>query len=374
MPKPIKYHGGSYKRTPAGTFRGCVYNAYREHKKVFATEAAVRAWIDAITHEIQDNATPLTAFEMDDARNARNLLPEGISLTAAADFYRRNNETLATGLLLDEAITQFLAEKERGGLRQKTVQGLRAHLNRLSRGHSGSVLRDLSGPVLIQWLDTIGVAGVTRNNYRRSLGNFFRWCVRVNYLAKDPTLAITTAKTDQQLPTLLTVQQTRALLRTTRVLDSPLLPYQTLACFAGIRPTELARLHQDDIDIKNGYIHVTSAASKTRQQRYVAILPVLRKWLDAYPITGPIAPPNLRKRLTKVRRGAGLLPWPADVMRHSFATYHLAHFQEPGKTALELGHSRSLDMLYNNYRSLATPAQAEDYFASTPDQLAELSE
>ena len=53
-------------------------------------------------------------------------------------------------------------------------------------------------------------------------------------------------------------------------------------------------------------------------------------------------------------------------MRHSFATYHLALFQSADQTALQLGHSRSTEMLFQNYRNLATESQGHAYFALTP--------
>jgi integrase len=52
-------------------------------------------------------------------------------------------------------------------------------------------------------------------------------------------------------------------------------------------------------------------------------------------------------------------------MRHSFATYHLAYFQDAGKTAHELGHHNP-DMLFAHYRNLATEAQGREWFSIFP--------
>lgn len=52
-------------------------------------------------------------------------------------------------------------------------------------------------------------------------------------------------------------------------------------------------------------------------------------------------------------------------MRHSFASYHLAKFHDAPRTALELGQTGGLDILFRHYRSLVTEAQAEQYFATT---------
>jgi len=40
--------------------------------------------------------------------------------------------------------------------------------------------------------------------------------------------------------------------------------------------------------------------------------------------------------------------WPQNALRHSFASYHLAHFQDAPKTAFQLGHT-SPQMVFSNY-------------------------
>jgi hypothetical protein len=56
--------------------------------------------------------------------------------------------------------------------------------------------------------------------------------------------------------------------------------------------------------------------------------------------------------------------WPQNVTRHSFVSYHLAQFQNAGKTALEAGHSEQ--MLFNHYRELVTSDEAAAFWAITP--------
>jgi integrase len=59
------------------------------------------------------------------------------------------------------------------------------------------------------------------------------------------------------------------------------------------------------------------------------------------------------------------LRWRANALRHSFASYHLAHFQSPEKLALEMGHSSSR-MIFEHYREVVTPAAAQHYWAILP--------
>jgi hypothetical protein len=60
--------------------------------------------------------------------------------------------------------------------------------------------------------------------------------------------------------------------------------------------------------------------------------------------------------------------WPHNAMRHTFASMHLAHYQDPGKTAFELGHRGDPSLLYRHYRGLATKADAERFWTIRPKQ------
>ena len=90
-------------------------------------------------------------------------------------------------------------------------------------------------------------------------------------------------------------------------------------------------------------------------------------FMPGYPPAGPgtIGPKGMRKRFIRLRDLAGIQTWPRNAMRHSFATYHLAHFQDIAKTAFELGH-RSPDMQYLHYRNLVTHDAGQKWFAITP--------
>jgi integrase len=52
-------------------------------------------------------------------------------------------------------------------------------------------------------------------------------------------------------------------------------------------------------------------------------------------------------------------------LRHSFASYHLAHFQDAAKLALELGHTKQ-ELLFQHYQELVTPEVAAKYWDIRP--------
>jgi len=57
-------------------------------------------------------------------------------------------------------------------------------------------------------------------------------------------------------------------------------------------------------------------------------------------------------------------PWPRNVTRHSFCSYHLAEWQNAGKTALEAGHTEA--MLFAHYREIVTKEAATAFWALRP--------
>ena len=59
------------------------------------------------------------------------------------------------------------------------------------------------------------------------------------------------------------------------------------------------------------------------------------------------------------------IKWPANVLRHSFASYHLAHFKNAAQTAAELGHAGAA-MLYQHYRELVKPDDAARWWQIMP--------
>jgi hypothetical protein len=57
--------------------------------------------------------------------------------------------------------------------------------------------------------------------------------------------------------------------------------------------------------------------------------------------------------------------WKHNAMRHSFISYRVAVFQDVAKVSLEAGNSPR--MVFSNYRELVRPADAEKWFAVTPE-------
>ena len=138
-----------------------------------------------------------------------------------------------------------------------------------------------------------------------------------------------------------------------------MIPYLAIGLFAGVRPLEIQRLQKQDIS--DLYIEITAAKAKTRKRRLVSLPDNLKEWLA---LGGDLPPANKPKRLCRILQKADL-KWKPDIMRHSFASYHLAYLQSADKTALEMGH-RDTQMLFRHYRELVKYEDSKQYWDIRP--------
>jgi hypothetical protein len=74
----------------------------------------------------------------------------------------------------------------------------------------------------------------------------------------------------------------------------------------------------------------------------------------------------MRTRTKVTRERANLNEWPGNTpLRHSFASYHAAEFQNAGTLAAEMDY-RDPDVTYRHYRELVRPASAHKYWNIFP--------
>lgn len=74
---------------------------------------------------------------------------------------------------------------------------------------------------------------------------------------------------------------------------------------------------------------------------------------------------TFRKLLEADRTAAGLRKWPSNALRHGFASYNLAKFNDQARLALELRHTDQ-ELIFRYYRELVKPEQAAKYWNIRP--------
>lgn len=82
-------------------------------------------------------------------------------------------------------------------------------------------------------------------------------------------------------------------------------------------------------------------------------------------VTGPVVPAAYRERHERLQVLAKLTPWPRNVLRHSFGSYHLAFHKNEALTAAEMGNSPAV--IFQHYRALVTPEAAGKFWKLLPE-------
>ena len=130
--------------------------------------------------------------------------------------------------------------------------------------------------------------------------------------------------------------------------------------YAGIRPHEVERLTWESVDVQEECICVRPQHSKTGGARRVTILAPLASLLrnqlldtqrKGMPRAGKICPRNWRSHWAKLHKAAGFPRWQPDVLRHTYASHHLARFRSFSELQVEMGH-RSSELLRSRYVSM----------------------
>jgi integrase len=295
---------------------------------------------------------------------ARLLEPyEGTSLLDVVHEYIWRRELVTKSETVKNALDSFLAAKRGDNLRPRYLEDLRYRLGRFSETFGERKVAAIAPAEVDAWLRDLGQSPVSRNTHHLRLNTFFEYCRQRGWVHTNRIKDVSRAKVTPGTIGILSVEQTARLLETAGV-DT--LPYWAIGVFCGLRSAELERLEWSDVHFGEGLLEVPSLKSKTASRRFIPIRPALAAWLEPYRgRMGKLCPPGLYDRLVADRRRAGITDWPPNALRHSFGSYHLAHFRSAAEIALELGHSNA-SITFRHYRELVRPAEAERFWRIVP--------
>jgi integrase len=313
-----------------------------------------------------------------DALEAQRILePYAVTIPDAARFYANHVEAQKKSRPIKDAVSDYIGGARSDGRSARYLGDLSHRLGRFVESFSDRLIASFTTDEVEEWLRSLRkrqkgkpsnqraalVGSVSRNTYRRRLMSFFEFAVDRKWCSENPIRHVTKAKEKSEPVGILKSAEFAKLLEqaTTKTL-----PYWAIGGFAGLRTAELERLEWRDIHFDRGLIEVTASKAKSARRRFVNIEPALAQWLEPYRGEhGKVCPVNLRRLLLDDRERAGLSRWPSNALRHSFASYHLARFENAPKTALQLGHT-SAAIVFAHYRELVTPEAAAEYWAIVP--------
>lgn len=359
--KTITYACGRIRRRiDSGAWEAYIIGS--STRRSFRALDDAKAWLDA---QEGGNPVTLTAAQMADAARALALLPAGATLEAAASAYAARS--IATRAVdLEAEASEYLADCARR-LRPPTVAQYRRHLGMALRSpllgiHLGAHTKAAIRAYIAEQVSSYEGAAALR-----ALSAFYSHLLEREIITASPADGVRAPKTARKPPSVLTIEQAQALIEHARIFrGGDLLPYISIALFAGIRPAEVERLAPGNIG--DEYITVEALNSKTARARTVPIHPNLRAILDSAGVRGdksilPASIPRTRKLLTAFILG---LPfeWHQDILRHTYASYRYDESRDAAATAAELGHTSTV-MLFSHYRGLVPPGSGQKFFTIT---------
>ena len=337
-------------------------------RKFFRTQRAAAVWLRKTQARIKKEGEGAIhmpeALRVEAVKWAELLKPYGKTITDAGQHFLAHLAAIKRTCSVSQLIKEFVSMKTADGLRKKSVKDLSGRLTRFEIDFGERNVAELRTIEIDDWIRGLGLAPQSRKNYRTVLGNVFGFAVSREYAPTNPVALAASVRVAQgQIETFTPAEMRKLLEKAPR----RLIPWLAIGGFAGLRSAEIERLDWKQIDLTNRLIHVTAAGAKTGDRRVATITDNLAQWIAPFvQKAGPVVNENeVAKDRTKAVEAAELTAWKGNALRHSFGSYHLAHFQDAGKTAFQMGH-RSPTMLYRHYNGVATPQDAAQWWQIAP--------
>lgn len=387
-----------------GMIRGADGSA-RRVRRFFASKAEAEDFLAGERAKLQQHGESALALSHEDRvlfeRARDRLAAMNATIAQAVDFFAEHHKPVREDLTVGELARRCLADKEARGLKRRYLQTLGCSLRSFARGRGDRPAASITREEVQRWVLGNGWQPKTQRNYLGDVRECWAWGVREGFLRANPVAGETgwvdLAPMVEGEIAALSLAQCRALLRAgllgtfhtqaragtgrwSRVAVAggfrPLLGFLAVALFAGVRPEEIARMEPGNIDVRERTLVVLGRSSKTRQRRVIelerAAVAWLRLWQRLCP-GAPLVPKNFTRKWRALREAAGVAEWPHDGLRHTFASYHFAAFQNVARLQAMMGHSEREDTLFRHYRAVraadgrtVTRKAGEEFWGMTP--------
>lgn len=279
---------------------------------------------------------------------------------------------------VSEVVDEMIIKKRQDGLSDSYLRDLETRLNRF-KADIRMPIGNVTAPLIDDWLRSLhqfqSKTGKSktkkplefrgRNNYRAAICALLSFAKSRKYLPRDydEMSSIPVVKGGFRNIAIFTPDEMRKLLK----IDPRLRAFIAIGGFAGLRSSEIQRLHWHSIDLERGFIRADQHKGNTPSRRLVPILPNLKSWLlTCEKRTGPVCCfAQVVNRVTEYTRKPDVnIPWKHNALRHSFISYRVAEIKNVNQVALEAGNSPA--KVFSNYRELVTPEQAKEWFSILP--------
>jgi len=340
----------------------------------FATQTDAQTFADQSRVARANEGTAAFALpqhvRLDAAKAHQKLSPHNITILEAAKYYEDHVLAYKNAPAIKGIVQHYLSDCKNRNLRPDTIKDLVQRLNTFAADFGERRLSEVALDELKEWINDDEWGMRTRINYLTKLSQLYRYALRrpVKWVDSNITEMIDRPNVEDTKPENFTVEQAKALLDNANQFG--FLPYIALGLFAGLRSAEMLRLNSKKIIFENKIIKIGADVAKKRAQRNVDMHPALLAWLEPCVETlkkgGAIVDENgFRKNKVLLLEAAKIEKWPENGLRHSFASYHLAEFNNSDSTAFQMGH-RSTELVHRYYKALVLKTEAEKFWNLRP--------
>ena len=344
----------------------------KRQRRFFATEKEAK--IELRKLEIQLRREGEQGFTISEetrilaAKATKLLEPFGTNIFKAAEFYVEHLKSLTTDIRVSALVDEYRETKRKAQFSAAYLNDIRQRIGCFNDLFGTRTAKSLKPSEIEEWLHGLRLAPQSVINYRAVLHAFFAFAVKRGYVEKNPVSAIDKIRLVDGTPEIFAPDEL------TKILSAAppnLLSALAIGAFAGLRTSELLRLDWSEVDLVRGYIHVAARKSKSARRRLVKILPNLASWIAPYAGSkGKVYLNQKRAYHHAIEELAEIasINWKQNVLRHSFASYHLAKYANAAELMLQMGHTTTR-LIFEAYREVVTPEAAERYWAIMPAEL-----
>lgn len=299
------------------------------------------------------------------------------TLQDAVEFFTKSLKIRHNSLTCHQVTAAYIDELEAAQKSPRHIETTDGRLKRFNAEYGDWLVSDISVEILndfLKHLKTVptkqrkakALSPSTKNNFRLSLSGMFSHAVKLNAAKENPAEKAIKFKTVEKEIGILSPKNVEKLLNSA---DESCLAGIAISFFAGLRRSEIEQLNWEWINLKQGLIKLPAKITKNNKKRNVTISENLKLWLEPLhkntgKVTGTYT--QWRRSFEKARLHAGITEWPQNAGRHSFASYHIATYEDAGKTAFQLGHSGDVRILNEHYDAVAEPEDAKAFWAIKP--------
>jgi len=339
----------------------CWFKGKERKRKWYSTKANAKAKLTDLKKSEKKGQKDWESLKDDDREKLyaawKRSQAGNYDLLTACLFFEKGGEPQEP-IEFNQAADLFLKAKTSKGLRPESLKSYRSTFNQFGALNGSKKFDELTTEKVADWLDGQNYSIVRFNRALADLGTLRNWSEKNGYSVgrKSPFASIERKLSDQTDVAILTVDEAASYLaKAVTVPECAAIVVLVLCC--GLRVSEALQTRRQDIDLDDGIVTVRGQAAKLRARRICTLQPMALKWLKK---ALKVATLPLSQSVYDKARRANLDAIPANSLRHSFCSYHLAQFKNIGETAEEAGNSA--EMINKHYKELVRPKQAAKFW------------